>query len=196
MGYCAYTKSTNKGNPVLNNTTKTLTEYEGIYWVSSNGYVTNGRIILKTYKINSGYSALKLVNSVGERKSFLLHRLVATAFIPNPDNKSEVNHIDGNKRNCAVANLEWATSSENKIHALATGLKIYNKPTLGINKGKTSQYHNVTFDKNRNKWIGAVRHNKQTLHQKRFDTEIEAAMHVNWVLDHLGITDRPKNVVV
>jgi hypothetical protein len=53
-----------------------------------------------------------------------IHRLVAIAFIPNPENKREVNHKDGNKLNNNVINLEWATSSENRIHSYKTGLQV------------------------------------------------------------------------
>ena len=180
---------------MLNETTVPIKGYEGLYWVSSDGYVTNGRKILKTYEINSGYLCLKLFNDAG-RKSFLLHRLVAEAFIPNPENKPEVNHDNGNKHICASWNLEWATSSENKIHALRTGLKVYNEPTLGIKKGNSSSYHNVTWDKNREKWVAGVRHEKKTHMQKRFDCEKEAALHVNWIIDQLQLKDRPKNVVI
>jgi hypothetical protein len=58
-----------------------------------------------------------------DRKYFLIHRLVAQTFIPNPENKPEVNHKDGNKHNCYYKNLEWVTPSENKQHAFDTGLK-------------------------------------------------------------------------
>ena len=57
-----------------------------------------------------------------EHKIAYVHRLVAEAFVPNPNRKKEVNHIDGNKQNNAASNLEWATRRENTIHAYANGL--------------------------------------------------------------------------
>ena len=59
------------------------------------------------------------------QKNFKVHRLVATAFIPNPHNKAEVNHIDGNKINNIVTNLEWNTHVENCQHSCDTGLLVH-----------------------------------------------------------------------
>lgn len=69
----------------------------------------------------TGYYLVTLCNN-GLRKNQFIHRLLALHFVPNPENKPQVNHIDGNKQNNALTNLEWVTSKENSIHAVKMGL--------------------------------------------------------------------------
>lgn len=149
---------------------------------------------MKTYQINSGYSAAKLVKD-GVRTAVLIHRLVAEHFIPNPLIKPEVNHKSQEKTDNSVDNLEWTTSEENKAHSRANGWNEYNVPTKGIKIGTSSKYHNVLWDASRQKWVGVVRHEKKNHFPKRFDLEVAAAQHVNWILDTLGLHDRPRNLV-
>lgn len=79
-------------------------------------------IIRKKNIINRGYFSVSLkVNNIGYNR--YVHRLVAIAFIPNPFNLPTVNHIDGNKLNNHVSNLEWCSYSNNNIHAFKTGLR-------------------------------------------------------------------------
>ena len=174
---------------------KPIPGYENLYEVSNFGRVSNFRKILKTYRINSGYLALKLQKE-GTVKSVLIHRLVAEQFVPNPMKKREVNHIDGNKENNCANNLEWVSSSENKSHAHKIGLWSYSQPGKGVKKMPTkSQYYNVRWDRSRQKWVGSVSWNNKPYRAKRFVDEIEAAKYVNQLLDELGLFDRPRNQV-
>jgi hypothetical protein len=78
----------------------------------------NGKVrILSTKNAKGDYLSAVLCKD-GERRSTRIHRLVAKAFIDNPNNKPEVNHIDGNKQNNRVENLEWVSESENIKHAI------------------------------------------------------------------------------
>lgn len=97
------------------------------YMVSNTGKVksldymhTGKEHILKTVTANHGYLAVSIYDN-GKPKRILLHRLVAMAFIPNPNNYREVNHIDCNKHNNCVDNLEWVTPKQNIRHAIEKG---------------------------------------------------------------------------
>ena len=196
-----------KDNTVLNTTDiaeiwKSVKNFETLYEVSSLGRVRNKyHKIMKTYFNNSGYCCLKLTNNK-KKVAKLVHRLVAEAFIPNPDNLlyKEVNHKNEDKTDNRAENLEWVTSAENKQHSIKSGrydkLKT-TKNALGKKhlKNTYSKYHNVSYHKSKKKWVASIRHNGKNMFSKRFDTEIEAALHVNWILDTLNLTDRPYNVV-
>lgn len=128
--------------------------YEGLYQVSNYGRVKSlerknifycglrkkhlerptKEKILNYNKSNRGYLQVCLTKD-GKSKTYTVHRLVAKAFLPNVKNKKQVNHIDGNKENNSIDNLEWVTSSENNKHAFITGL---NKPH---NMRKVNQYN-------------------------------------------------------
>lgn len=71
---------------------------------------------------NKGYHKVNL-NKEKYKREYSIHRLVAMTYIDNPYNKPQVNHIDGNKSNNNINNLEWCTASENIIHAVKTGLR-------------------------------------------------------------------------
>lgn len=114
--------------------------YEGIYQVSNFGNVkslSRLKFCGKNTAKGTKYKEKILKNNIGGHgylrvnlwkdnicKMMKVHTIVANTFIPNPDNKRTVNHIDGNKLNNNVSNLEWATYSENLKHAHKIGLKI------------------------------------------------------------------------
>ena len=96
------------------------------YKISNLGRVKNhkGRIT-EGHSHASGYLWVSI-----SPKQYLLHRLVAKVFIPNPDNKEQVNHIDGNKQNASSDNLEWCTNCENQIHKVNAGLSNSTKKVI------------------------------------------------------------------
>ena len=113
----------------MNSTWTKINGYDN-YSISTNGQIRNditGKI--KAIRVNRrGYPIVDLYLD-GNRQTERIHRLVASTYISNPDNKPQINHIDGNKRNNDISNLEWCTASENMIHAFENGLS---KPSRGM----------------------------------------------------------------
>lgn len=138
---------------------KDVVGYEGLYQISSLGRIkSNGGVfrvgntggfrpekILSPTLSKFGYYRLILCDGKGGRKSHVIHRLVAEAFIPNPENKPQVNHIDEDKTNNSVSNLEWVTCKENINWGTANQRRIATQRLCKKNMKTTYQY-----DKNYN----------------------------------------------
>ncbi len=101
---------------------KNVIGYEGFYMVSNLGRVFSvaGNKIKEPVVTHRGYYEMALYKKT-YRKRFKVHRLVAEAFIQNPENKPIINHKDTNKLNNEVGNLEWCTLRENTDHAVMNG---------------------------------------------------------------------------
>ena len=148
-------------------TWKPANGYEGLYEVSDAGQVRSvdryiktdirhvesrlikGKVLKQSIKRN-GYKTVDLCKN-GKVTTTLVHRLVAETFIPNPDGLRFVNHKDSNRTNNAVSNLEWVTSSENRMHGIAYGNVTFPaKPIMCIENG-------MTFDRPQHaaEWIKA-----------------------------------------
>ena len=101
------------------------------YYISDYEITREGEVInkhtgktLKPQPNGKGYLRFAVQTDLGKRFVFV-HRLVANLYVPNPDGKPQVNHIDGNKRNNCAENLEWVTNEENRSHAVKKGLQIH-----------------------------------------------------------------------
>lgn len=112
---------------------KDIPGYEGLYAITEGGRVWsypkkgmghnhNGKW-LKPFISHNGYHRVTLQKNSVNPKVFFVHRLVAYVYKSKPLDKTEINHIDGNKINNHVSNLEWVTSSENQKHAYISGLQ-------------------------------------------------------------------------
>lgn len=119
--------------------------YEGLYEVSNKGRIKSlaknagnsprKKRIRKLKETRHGYLNVSLWK-FGKSKHPLVHRLVAMAFLPNPCNYPEVNHLDGDRKNANVENLEWCTTSQNIKHAFKIGNK--------NNRGENHSQHILT----------------------------------------------------
>lgn len=131
---------------------KDIPDYEGLYMVSNLGRVkslkrnTAHERIMCLKKDKGGYLYVGLSkNGIVNYKK--VHRLVAQAFIPNLENKYSVNHIDGNKQNNRLDNLEWATAKEQAFHALSIGLWKRSKKTNDKIKSSTKPRYKQVIQK-------------------------------------------------
>lgn len=106
---------------------KDIKDFEGIYQIDETGRLFS--LVSNQYlkpAINRGYRVITLWNK-GKSKQFRYARLYATYFLPNPNNLPLINHIDGNKLNDSLDNLEWCTPQENTVHSWKLELSKYSK---------------------------------------------------------------------
>jgi hypothetical protein len=111
------------------------------YYVSAKGSFKDNRGIIKNdHKSFSGYKRIHINN-----KNYLLHRLIALTFLENPENKEFVNHIDGNKLNNQLTNLEWATCLENNMHKINNGLSNCTQKVIQYDKdmNKMNEFNSI-----------------------------------------------------
>ena len=119
-----------------------IPEIKDYYTITSDGliYSDNSGLMKTRDRAGTDYQIINLSKLDGSKRTFRVHRLVMMAFNPVENmNELEVNHIDGNKKNNKIENLEWCTASENQIHAFKTGL---NKPR----RGEESNFSKLTED--------------------------------------------------
>lgn len=130
-------------------TWKSIPEYEGFYEASDLGRIrslpratTRGRIIKQNVNTRNGYCYVSLSKN-GKQKQCRVHRLIATTFLEIDPDRPQVNHIDGDKTNNSVENLEWCTQSENMLHAFKSGLEgRHTKKVIDLDSGEI--YDSVT----------------------------------------------------
>lgn len=116
---------------------KEIAGYEGLYVISNLGHIKSLKTgNLKKFTVaKNGYCVTTLYKN-NQGKTCYIHRLIAIAFIPNPNNLKVINHKDGNKLNNCLINLEWCSYSQNNKHAFSSGLKTVSE----ANKKKFGEY--------------------------------------------------------
>ena len=123
---------------------KSISGYEGRYQVSNLGNIRSliSNKILKPRVDKDGYLKVILYSEDKSRREYRLHRLVAETFIPNPNDLPQVNHIDENKTNNSVSNLEWCTSKQNANHGTRNDRIVPYLIDNGVKSAKAVQQYN------------------------------------------------------
>lgn len=157
--------------------------YEGLYQINASGVVVSMKTDIKDFCILTpylvkGYPAVKLyIDGRGSSKQILVHRLVAIHFIPNPENKPQVNHINGVRGDSRAENLEWVTARENQTHR--------------INKLKnSSKYTGVSWNKQRLKWSSQIGIKDEVHCIGFYDSELEASQAYSEKLKELNLSNK------
>lgn len=155
------------------------------YMVSNKGRILStkhGTSFLYRCVKKNGYVNV-LITEKGKQMTKLVHRFVAKAFIPNPEGKPQVDHINGDKTDNRVENLRWAYPHENAR-------------SYSHKREKTSsKYRGVSWDKSRKKWRACVELNNKSHYAGRFKSEADAALAYNKKALDLGFNKECLNVI-
>lgn len=147
-----------------------IAHFENRYKITSEGNVLNlaNNTYLTPIKNPNGYYKVGLASGDGKMKQISIHTLVAKHFIPNPYDYPQVNHIDGDKTNNHVSNLEWCTHQQNVQHAFRTGLR---KGYMSADDKE--MYLQQVIDGKQVKDLGAeINRRPETLHKMLRDTAV------------------------
>lgn len=168
---------------------KPVSGYEGLYEVSGCGKVKsllhNQEKILKPNFQEKGYLSVELYKEK-KRKRFLIHRIVAEAFIPNIENKPQVNHIDENKSNNSVENLEWVTEKQNINHGTRTKRQIEHTDYT------TQKRKEIAYANSQKACIPVIQFNKNGNKIKEFNSASSAKRVLNINASHISETCKGK----
>jgi hypothetical protein len=171
---------------------KPIKDYEGLYEVSNLGRVKSLEKTLKNrfnyyktkekiLKPNIGYGgyAFQKIGTEGlNQKTFAIHRLVADAFLTKKNELDIVNHLDLNKTNNKLSNLEWVNFRENVTHKVINTNKNY------------SNHVGISFDKSREKWTAKIKIEGKLYNLGRFDTEKQAILKYKEYVETKGISNK------
>ena len=138
----------NLSNELFNKVFEDVKGYEGLYKISKNGEIWSYfyKSILLPIKDELGYYKINLTNKDKKKTKCSIHRLLALQWIPNPDNKPFIDHIDRNPSNNSLTNLRWATHKEN-MNNKKDNISLLNETQLKEREAKIKQYHADWFQK-------------------------------------------------
>lgn len=155
-----------------------IAHHENRYKINDQGLILNlaNNQFLNPTENPNGYLKVGLANGDGTHDQQLLHVLVAKHFIPNPYGHTQVNHKNGNKKDCRAVNLEWCTAQQNIEHAFKTGLR----PGYMSADDKQKYLKQILAGKQVNDLAREINRRPETLHKMLRDTAKRLNVHDQW----------------
>lgn len=155
-----------------------------VWCKANNSYsIRKGRLLKPNNSNSKHYWRIRVPNGTGGGKMMAVHRLVAEAFIPNPEGLPQINHIDGNKDNNCVSNLEWCNQSHNFLHAYSMGLVSKEKQSSNCHLRKLSKEDVLYIKKESSKVVFSKRGDKMRFcEEMRRKFNLKSKNTIFWIL--------------